>query len=36
VGVQAFLATPAGLVVGSDTVRLGHEYHARLGMFPVN
>ena len=34
VGVQAFLSTPAGLVVGSDTDQLGHEYHARLGMFP--
>jgi hypothetical protein len=36
VGVQAFLATPAGLIVGSDTVVLGHEYHARLGMFPTS
>jgi hypothetical protein len=35
VGVQAFLSTPAGLVVGSDTDELGHEYHARLGMFPL-
>jgi hypothetical protein len=34
VGVEAFLATPAGLIVGSDTEELGHEYHARLGMFP--
>jgi hypothetical protein len=34
VGVQAFLSTPAGLIVGSDTDQLGHEYHARLGMFP--
>jgi hypothetical protein len=34
VGVQAFLSTPAGLIVGSDTDELGHEYHARLGMFP--
>jgi beta-propeller uncharacterized protein DUF5122 len=34
VGVQAFLSTPAGLLVGSDTDQLGHEYHARLGMFP--
>ena len=34
VGVQAFLSTPAGLIVGSDTTQLGHEYHARLGMFP--
>ena len=35
VGVQALLSTPAGLVVGSDTVQMGHEYHARLGMFPT-
>ena len=34
VGVQAFLSTSAGLIVGSDTDQLGHEYHARLGMFP--
>jgi hypothetical protein len=34
VGVQAFLSTPSGLIVGSDTDQLGHEYHARLGMFP--
>src|SRR2546430_7704310 len=34
VGVEAFLSTSAGLIVGSDTVELGHEYHARLGMFP--
>jgi hypothetical protein len=33
VGVQAFLVTSAGLIVGSDTTELGHEYHARLGMF---
>jgi hypothetical protein len=30
-----FLSTPAGLIVGSDTTSLGHEYHARLGMFPL-
>ena len=35
VGVQALLSTPAGLVVGSDTVQMGHEYHARLGMLPT-
>jgi hypothetical protein len=34
VGVEAFLSTPAGLIVGSDTNELGHEHHARLGMFP--
>jgi len=36
VGVQALLSTPAGLIVGSDTVQMGHEYHARLGMFPLS
>jgi hypothetical protein len=35
VGVRAMLATPAGLIVGSDTEELGHEYHGRLGMFPL-
>ena len=35
VGVRAFLVTPRGLIVGSDTDQLGHEYHGRLGMFPV-
>jgi hypothetical protein len=35
VGVRAFLSTPQGLWVGSDTERLGGEYHGRLGMFPV-
>ncbi|MEV4375322.1 delta-60 repeat domain-containing protein [Streptosporangium sp. NPDC049644] len=34
IGVKAFLAHPGGLLVGSDTTRLGHEYHARVGMFP--
>ncbi len=34
VGVRAFLACRAGLIVGSDTDQLGHEYHGRLGMFP--
>jgi hypothetical protein len=24
-----------GKVVGSDTDQLGHEYHARLGVFPL-
>jgi hypothetical protein len=33
-GTSALLATPAGLLVGSDTTELGHEYHARIGMFP--
>ncbi|HEY9522376.1 MAG TPA: hypothetical protein VIR33_03990, partial [Thermopolyspora sp.] len=35
VGVKAFLAVSGGLLVGSDTTRLGHEYHARVGMFPI-
>lgn len=35
VGVRAFLATPAGLWVGSDTDSLGREYHARIGLFPL-
>jgi hypothetical protein len=36
VGVQALVATDKGLLVGSDTDQLGHEYHGRLGMFPLN
>jgi hypothetical protein len=35
VGVRAFLATAGGLWVGSDTDRLGNEYHGRIGMFPL-
>ena len=35
IGVEDLLAAPEGLYVGSDTIRLGHEYHARLGMFPI-
>jgi hypothetical protein len=35
VGVRAFLVTPTGLTVGSDTDQLGHEYHGRIGMFPL-
>ena len=35
VGVRAFLVTPAGLIVGSDTDQLGKEYHGRIGMFPL-
>lgn len=34
IGVKAFLAHRDGLLVGSDTTRLGREYHARIGMFP--
>ncbi|WP_336209720.1 hypothetical protein [Nonomuraea sp. LPB2021202275-12-8] len=35
IGVKAFLAHSGGLLVGSDTTRLGREYHARIGMFPL-
>jgi hypothetical protein len=34
VGVRVFLAVPQGLIVGSDTERLGREFHGRIGMFP--
>jgi hypothetical protein len=34
VGVRVFVVVPRGLLVGSDTDQLGHEYHGRLGMFP--
>lgn len=34
VGIRAFAVCPQGLLVGSDTDRLGHEYHARIGLFP--
>jgi hypothetical protein len=35
VGVFDFLSTPTHLWVGSDTDRLGGEFHARLGALPV-
>ncbi|GAA4977146.1 hypothetical protein HD597_009761 [Nonomuraea thailandensis] len=35
IGVKAFYAHASGLLVGSDTTRLGREYHARIGMFPL-
>jgi hypothetical protein len=35
VGVRVFVAVPSGLLVGSDTDQLGHEYHGRVGMFPL-
>lgn len=35
VGVRAFQVVPQGLIIGSDTDKLGREYHGRLGMFPV-
>jgi hypothetical protein len=36
VGVRALVTTPNYLIVGSDTEQLGKEYHARIGMFPLN
>jgi hypothetical protein len=36
VGIRAFAVVPDGLIVGSDTDQLGHEYHGRIGMFPLN
>ncbi|GAA4224924.1 hypothetical protein GCM10022254_05570 [Actinomadura meridiana] len=35
-GVEALVASPKGLLVGSDTDQLGHEYHGRVGMFPLS
>jgi hypothetical protein len=35
VGVQELVATSRGLYEGCDTTQLGHEYHARIGMFPA-
>jgi hypothetical protein len=35
VGVRCFLVVPHGVLVGSDTDQLGHEYHGRIGMFPL-
>ena len=35
-GVRVFVALPQGLLVGSDTDQLGHEYHGRIGLFPVS
>lgn len=34
VGAEELLAQSEGLYVGSDTTRLGNEYHARLGLLP--
>ena len=36
VGVRCFVVVPGGLLVGSDTDQLGHEYHGRIGEFPLN
>jgi hypothetical protein len=35
VGAEELVADADGLYVGSDTIRLGGEYHARLGRFPL-
>ena len=35
VGVRVFVSVPQGLLVGSDTDELAHEYHGRVGMFPL-
>lgn len=35
VGAEELVAQAEGLYVGSDTTRLGGEYHARLGLFPA-
>jgi hypothetical protein len=35
VGVRCFQVVQHGLLVGSDTDQLGHEYHGRVGMFPL-
>jgi hypothetical protein len=34
-GVEVIMAYPGGLLVGSDTVHTGYEYHARLSGFPL-
>ncbi|GAA1476978.1 hypothetical protein GCM10009623_14240 [Nocardioides aestuarii] len=36
VGAEELVAQAEGLYVGSDTTRLGGEYHARLGRFPTS
>ncbi len=36
VGVRAMAVTAGYLIVGSDTDQLGREYHAKIGMFPLN
>ena len=35
VGARALIPTTRGLLVGSDTEKLGKEYHGRIGMFPL-
>jgi hypothetical protein len=34
VGVRELLVSDHGLLVGSDTDEMGHEYHGRLGLLP--
>jgi len=36
VGAEELVANGTGLYVGSDTDRLGGEYHACLGLFPLS
>jgi hypothetical protein len=36
VGAEELVAQAEGLYIGSDTDRLAGEYHARLGLFPLN
>ena len=36
VGAEELVAYAEGLYIGSDTESLGGEYHARLGLFPLN
>ncbi|MER7277212.1 PKD domain containing protein [Dactylosporangium sp. NPDC000244] len=35
VGVGVLVTCPAGLLVGSDTDRIGGEYHGRIGLLPM-
>lgn len=35
-GVETLVATSSGLWVGSDTDELGHEFHGRIGEFPLS
>lgn len=35
VGAEELVADSEGLYIGSDTQRLGGEYHARIGLFPL-
>ena len=36
VGAEELVANAEGLYIGSDTQSLGGEYHARIGLFPLN